>query len=160
MLHTSARLLMTGLAAVTLGAMSGWVLINAVPAKAKPQTERIASAIVPEARVAADEPAGPARTPAAAPAPLPRAETPPPTAAPARVTVAPPPAASPTDTGKPRIHIDKDRGAASFEIDDSGIFAGPSGLRVKMPAGEFRVDPDERRFKVRGPGGINFDIDW
>ncbi len=33
-------------------------------------------------------------------------------------------------------------------------------MQFKLPNGEFRIDPDDKGIKVRGPGGISFDIDW
>jgi hypothetical protein len=167
MLQTGARIVMMGLTAVTLGALGGWVLIDKLNPKPAPTTAMAATVLLPAAPANADEPVGPKRQPAAAPAaPKPAAATPAP--APTRVAApapTPAPAAEPAPAadapGKPHIHIDKDRGRASLEYEGSRISAGTDGkMQFKLPNGEFRIDPDDERIKVRGPGGISFDIDW
>jgi hypothetical protein len=151
MLQTSARIVMTGLAAVTLGALSGWVLINKLHHRATPATATAASIVTPTPSINADEPITPVRktaTPTPAPAPAADAPATAPTrvAAPARTPAAgPAPAATPADDmpGKPRINIDKDRGEASIDIGGAKLSANKDGkLRIKMP------------------GGGTYDIDW
>jgi hypothetical protein len=157
MLQTSARIVMTGLAAVTLGALSGWVLIDRLQQKATPSTARAASIVAPTPSVNADAPIAPVRKPAATdPPPASSASTPAPAPAPARVAAparapaanpapAPAPAATPADDtpGKPRIHIDKDRGEASIDVGGAKLSANKDGrMRIKMP------------------GGGTYDIDW
>jgi hypothetical protein len=155
MLQTSARIVMTGLAAVTLGALSGWVLINKL--QQKPSAASAASIVASTPSVNADEPIAPVRKPAAAdPPPASSASKPAPAPAPARVAAparapaadpapAPAPAATPADDtpGKPRIHIDKDRGEASIDVGGAKLSANKDGrMRIKMP------------------GGRTYDIDW
>jgi hypothetical protein len=157
MLQTSARIVMTGLAAITLGALSGWVLINKLQQKAMPSTASAASMVAPTPSVNADEPIAPVRKSAApAPAPAPVADAPAPApararvAAPARAPAAnPAPAPAPTATpdsdssGKPRIHIDKDRGEASIDVGGAKLSGNKDGrMRIKMP------------------GGRTYDFDW
>jgi hypothetical protein len=63
MFHTSARMIMSGIAAIALGAMSGWVIIDRIPKK--PQAPaRAAAIVVPDARTTAAEPTAPPPPPA------------------------------------------------------------------------------------------------
>jgi type IV secretory pathway VirB10-like protein len=172
MFQTSARMVMTGFAAVAFGAISGWILIDKMPKRQQETAPARASTIVvPDTRTTADEP--PARAPAAArPAPAPAS---PPAATPPAATrvaapAAPPPAATPeaepaakpasSAPAKPQIRLDPDRGEGSIEIGDAGISADKNGrIRVKGPDVGFSFDPEEGSFKVKSPKGT-FKIEW
>jgi hypothetical protein len=167
MLLTSARFLTTGFAAITLGAASGWVLIDKLPHRADSATANASSIVVPTTRVNANEPAPTppratetpsAPAPAKVAAPLPATE---PTPAPAKAD-APARKASParvagpdqTPAAKPRGR--SDRREASIEPEISPEPGG--GLRLRSRAGDVRVDPEEG-LKVRA-GGSKYHIDW
>ncbi len=156
MLETTSRIVMTGLAAVTLGALSGWVLMdklqpNPVPAASASTTvapaadRRLEDTSTPARR---QEVAAPTRAPAAAPAPAPT-KVASPAPAPAKVATpapeAPAPAAAPAreTSDKPEIRIDPDRREASLGIGGSRFSAGFDG----------------RRIKLKGPGGIDLEFD-
>jgi outer membrane biosynthesis protein TonB len=156
MFQTSARIVATGLAAVTLGALSGWVLIDKLHHKTTPATASAASIVAPAPSVNAGEPVSPKPEPVAAtPAPpTPPAATDARTPAPARVAAPaanptpaakPAPAADPDSTtrAKPHINVDKDRGEASIDVGGAKLSASKDGkMRIKMP------------------GGGTYDIDW
>jgi hypothetical protein len=151
MLQTSVRIVMTGVTAVTLGALSGWVLMDKLQPNPVPAAT---AAVVPAIDRKFEEPTSPARRPeAATPARAP-ATTAPPAAAPAPAKVAAPapapaapsaPAATPAreTPGKPEIRIDPERRQASLGIGGSRFSAAFDGSRVKL----------------KGPGGINFEFD-
>jgi hypothetical protein len=156
MLETTTRIVMTGLAAVTLGALSGWVLMdklqpNPVPAAtaSTPAIDRKVAA--PAAPSRQPESAGPVRTPATTPSPAPTpAKVAAPAPAPAKVAApapapASPPAATPAreTSDKPEIRIDPDRREASLGFGGSRFSAGFDG----------------RRIKLKGPGGIDLEFD-
>ena len=168
MFHTSARMIMSGIAAIALGAMSGWVIIDRIPKK--PQAPaRAAAIVVPEARTTAAEPTAPAQPAAKPSAPAsPAATAPPPRIAapanppPAVVEPDKHPAAKPAanSPGKPQIRLDPGRGQGSVEIGDAGISADKKGrIRIKGPDLGFGFDPEEGEFRVRTPKG-SFGIDW
>jgi hypothetical protein len=152
MLETTSRIVMTGLAAVTLGALSGWVLMdklqpNPVPAATASTVPAIDRKVAEPATPARQpETAGPVRTPAAAPSPAKAAA---PAPAPAKVATpapeAPAPAAAPAreTSDKPEIRIDPDRREASLGVGGSRFSAGFDG----------------RRIKLKGPGGIDLEFD-
>ncbi|MGE0848605.1 MAG: hypothetical protein AB7O44_03145 [Hyphomicrobiaceae bacterium] len=170
MFHTSARMIMSGIAAIALGAMSGWVIIDRMPKKAQEAPARAAAVVVPDTRTTAAEPTAPS-PPAAkpsAPAAPPAAATPPPRIAapanppPAVVEPDKDPAAKPaaSSPGKPQIRLDPGRGEGSVEIGDAGVSADKKGrIRIKGPDLGFSFDPEEGEFRVRTPKG-SFGIDW
>lgn len=169
MFQTSARMVMSGIAAVVLGAMSGWVLIEKLPKKSQPATARASTVVVPDNRPAADEPLAPSRqaskpspaSPPAAATPAPTrvaAPAPPPSSAtPEKESAAKPASSSPA---KPQIRLDPDRGEATAKIGDTGITADKKGrLGIAGPGTGFSFDPEEGSFKIRSPKGT-FKIDW
>jgi hypothetical protein len=162
MFQTTARMVMSGLAAVALGAITGWVLIDKLPKKSAAEPARASALVVPNPRGRSDEPAtSTARPSTPSTAPAPAAKTP--AATPTRVATPGPaakpesaPAAKPAGgaSDKPNIRIDPDRGEASLEIGDAGISADKGGrIRAKGPDVDFSFDPEEGSFKIRSPKG-------
>ncbi|HZT46965.1 MAG TPA: hypothetical protein VFA64_03250 [Hyphomicrobiaceae bacterium] len=158
MLETTTRIVMTGLAAVTLGALSGWVLMDKLQPNPVPSASA-STTVSPALDRKFGEPATPGRRPeTAAPAPAPApAKVAAPAPAPAKVAApapakvatpapeAPAPAAAPAreTSDKPEIRIDPDRREASLGIGGSRFSAGFDG----------------RRIKLKGPGGIDLEFD-
>ena len=141
MLRLNIGLVLGGLAAMAAGLLVGWALFVGHPLQAsalaavQTASPSIAAASSAEPAPTAPSPAGRA-APSPAPAPAPAVEAPPPV----------PPAAAPIEApnndeaGKPRIHLDGERSALSYEGELGGFYINKDRLSVRTPFGKFDID--------------------
>jgi predicted lipid-binding transport protein (Tim44 family) len=143
MLRLNIGLALGGLAAMAVGLLGGWALFVTLPLQAS-ALAAVETASPSIATASSDEPVPAARSPAVRATPNP-ARAPAPTNAvevPPRAPPAAAPNAAPThdELGKPRIHLDGERSALSYEGESGGLYINKDRLSVRTPFGKFDID--------------------
>src|SRR5262245_63800344 len=136
MLRSNMRLALGSLAAMAVGLAGGWALfaVRPVQASTPAMVETASQSIMtaPSADAPARTPARWATPTAPAPAQPPTVASPPPTPAPS-----PDAASSKDEAGKPRIHLDGERSAFSYDGEAGSLYINKDRLSVRTPFGKF-----------------------